>query len=120
MQHEITVPIAIPISACVNAGASFMPSPTITTFFPWSCNFLISKAFDSGNTWDGDHHYAKFLSSGVSISDIVYAHNHDVLLFHVASDPAISCFAFSLNVSDTANKPTNLSSMKTSNYIFTF
>ena len=72
--------------SCVNAGASFMPSPTITTFFPWSCSFLISKAFDSGNTWDVDHHYAKFLSSGVSISVIVYAHNHDVLLFHVASD----------------------------------
>jgi hypothetical protein len=26
---------------------------------------------------------------------------------------AITCFAFSLNMSDTANKPTNLSSMKT-------
>jgi hypothetical protein len=40
-QHQYE-PIAIPISACVNAGASFISSPTIITFFPHGSRFASS------------------------------------------------------------------------------
>ena len=35
---SVPAPIAIPMSALANAGASLMPSPTIATFFPEPCN----------------------------------------------------------------------------------
>jgi Cu+-exporting ATPase len=41
------VPMAIPISALTNAGASFTPSPTIATFLPCCCSFAICAALDT-------------------------------------------------------------------------
>ena len=52
---SVPVPIARPTSACARAGASFIPSPTIATIWPLSCNFLTSADFPSGkisaSTW---------------------------------------------------------------------
>ena len=42
-------PIAIPTSALVSAGASFIPSPTITTF-PFFCSSRITLSLPSGST----------------------------------------------------------------------
>jgi hypothetical protein len=39
---SVPEPIAIPISACVNAGASFISSPTIITLFPHGSRFASS------------------------------------------------------------------------------
>ena len=41
--------MAIPISACVRAGASLIPSPTMATL-PFSFNFRITASFPSGRT----------------------------------------------------------------------
>ena len=41
--------MAIPTSARVSAGASFIPSPTMATF-PCSMSFLITASFPSGST----------------------------------------------------------------------
>ncbi|SCU55181.1 Uncharacterised protein [Staphylococcus aureus] len=48
MATSVPVPMAIPISALTNAGASFTPSPTIATFLPCCCSFAICAAFSSG------------------------------------------------------------------------
>ena len=45
-------PIAIPTSAVVRAGASFIPSPIMATFLPCSCNSLIIVALSSGISCD--------------------------------------------------------------------
>ncbi|MEI8253668.1 MAG: hypothetical protein WCG25_08245 [bacterium] len=42
--------IAIHKSACISAGASFIPSPTIATIFHSDCNCLIFSDFSHGNT----------------------------------------------------------------------
>ena len=42
-------PIAMPMSALVRAGASFIPSPTIITL-PFCCNFATALSFPSGRT----------------------------------------------------------------------
>ncbi|MNP64624.1 hypothetical protein D3C76_1601360 [compost metagenome] len=44
------IPIAIPISACFKAGASFTPSPVIATIFPFSCHALTILILCSGDT----------------------------------------------------------------------
>ena len=44
---SVPVPIAIPASAAVSAGASFIPSPTIATF-PKRLSRLTASAFPSG------------------------------------------------------------------------
>ncbi len=38
------------MSACARAGASFIPSPTIATILPSSCNLFISLALSPGST----------------------------------------------------------------------
>ena len=43
-------PIATPISACFNAGASFTPSPVIATIFPFSCHARTIRILCSGET----------------------------------------------------------------------
>ncbi|MNL58806.1 hypothetical protein D3C87_1824770 [compost metagenome] len=48
MATSVPVPIAIPILACANAGASFIPSPAIATIFPSACKRLISLSLSSG------------------------------------------------------------------------
>ncbi|MNY42825.1 hypothetical protein D3C86_1777500 [compost metagenome] len=48
MATSVPVPIAIPILAWANAGASFIPSPAIATILPSACNFLISLSLSSG------------------------------------------------------------------------
>ena len=47
---EPVIPIAIPISACFNAGASFTPSPLIPTTFPFACHALTIRILCSGAT----------------------------------------------------------------------
>ena len=47
---SVPVPIAMPLSACASAGASLMPSPTITMPPPWRCSFLTRSAFCDGST----------------------------------------------------------------------
>ena len=47
---SVPLPMAIPISACAKAGASLIPSPTIPTFTPVSCNFFTSFALSAGKT----------------------------------------------------------------------
>ena len=49
MAISAPAPIAIPTSAEVRAGASFMPSPTITTL-PCFLRFLITLSLPSGRT----------------------------------------------------------------------
>ena len=44
------IPIATPIFACFNAGASFTPSPVIATILFCTCNALTSLNFCSGVT----------------------------------------------------------------------
>ena len=44
------MPIATPMSACFNAGASFTPSPVIATTCPRDCNARTSLSFCSGAT----------------------------------------------------------------------
>ena len=46
---SVPAPIAIPTSARVSAGASFIPSPTIATL-PRLFNFRIVSSFPSGRT----------------------------------------------------------------------
>ena len=46
----VPAPMAIPRSACVSAGASFTPSPTIATFCPFNCKSFTFSDFLSGNT----------------------------------------------------------------------
>ena len=43
-------PIATPISACFNAGASFTPSPVIATIFPLCCHARTIRILCSGET----------------------------------------------------------------------
>ena len=43
-------PIAIPISACFNAGASLTPSPVEATTSPFAWQFLTIRYFCSGAT----------------------------------------------------------------------
>ena len=47
---SIPVPIPMPTSALARAGASFIPSPTMATISPSSCNFATSLSLRSGNT----------------------------------------------------------------------
>ena len=49
MATSVPAPMAIPISALVNAGASLIPSPTIATL-PYCCNFRITLSLPSGST----------------------------------------------------------------------
>ena len=42
------IPIAIPISACSNAGASFTPSPVIATICPLPCNKATMRILSAG------------------------------------------------------------------------
>ena len=44
------IPIATPISACFNAGASLTPSPVIDTIFPFSCHARTIRILCSGET----------------------------------------------------------------------
>ncbi len=44
------IPIAIPISAARNAGASLTPSPVIATICPCFCNCLTMRCLCSGDT----------------------------------------------------------------------
>ncbi len=44
------IPIATPISACFNAGASFTPSPVMETIFPFSCQARTIRILCSGET----------------------------------------------------------------------
>ena len=44
------IPIAIPISALFNAGASFTPSPVIATICPKSCHALTIRILWAGAT----------------------------------------------------------------------
>ncbi len=44
------IPIAIPIWAAFNAGASFTPSPVTATICPFSFNVSTIFSFCSGNT----------------------------------------------------------------------
>eukprot|EP01137_Pigoraptor_chileana_P013689 Opistho-2@67492 len=50
MAMSVPLPIAMPTSACASAGESFMPSPTIATTSPASCNSLTWSAFCPGST----------------------------------------------------------------------
>ena len=43
------IPIATPISACFNAGASFTPSPVIATIFPLLCHARTIRILCSGD-----------------------------------------------------------------------
>ena len=43
-----TPPIEIPMSACLKAGASFIPSPIIATFLSLDWNSLILEILSSG------------------------------------------------------------------------
>ena len=43
-------PIATPIFACFNAGASFTPSPVIATIIPFSCHARTMRILCSGDT----------------------------------------------------------------------
>ena len=42
------IPMATPISACFNAGASFTPSPVMATTWPFACRARTSRIFCSG------------------------------------------------------------------------
>ena len=42
---SLPAPMATPTSARINAGASLIPSPIISTFLPFSCNCLIFSSF---------------------------------------------------------------------------
>ena len=44
------IPIATPISACFNAGASLTPSPVIATIIPLSCHARTMRILCSGDT----------------------------------------------------------------------
>ena len=44
------IPIATPISACFNAGASLTPSPVIATIIPLSCQARTMRILCSGDT----------------------------------------------------------------------
>ena len=46
----VPAPTAIPTSACVSAGASLIPSPTIATLFPLFCSSFTLSALCSGKT----------------------------------------------------------------------
>ena len=45
---SVPVPMAIPMSACANAGASLIPSPAIATIFPSDC-----KRFNANSLYSG-------------------------------------------------------------------
>ena len=47
---EPVIPIAIPISACLRAGASLTPSPDIPTTLPLACQALTMRILCSGAT----------------------------------------------------------------------
>ena len=47
---SVPVPMAIPKSACANAIASLMPSPTMATIFPFFCKYSIFSAFSWGRS----------------------------------------------------------------------
>ena len=49
MATSVPAPMAMPISALVSAGASLMPSPTMTTL-PFSFSLRITLSFPSGST----------------------------------------------------------------------
>ncbi len=44
------IPMAVPMSACLSAGASFTPSPAMATTWPRDCNALTRRSFCSGAT----------------------------------------------------------------------
>ena len=44
------IPIAIPISACLSAGASLTPSPVIATILPLFCHAFTILILCSGDT----------------------------------------------------------------------
>ena len=52
MATSVPLPMAMPTSACFNAGESFMPSPTIATFPPTCCRFVTARSLSSGITSD--------------------------------------------------------------------
>ena len=45
---QVPPPIAIPMSAYYNAGASFTPSPIMATIWPWDWSFLIKLILSWG------------------------------------------------------------------------
>ncbi len=47
---SVPVPMAVPILARANAGASLMPSPTIMTIRPSSCSLLTIFSLSAGRT----------------------------------------------------------------------
>ena len=51
MAMSVPAPMAMPTSACIRAGASLMPSPTIATRWPWAWRARTCSAFSPGNTW---------------------------------------------------------------------
>jgi hypothetical protein len=62
MATSVPVPMAMPTSAAARAGASFTPSPTITTA-PWPCKLALSSATRSA-FWPGST--SAITSSGAS------------------------------------------------------
>ena len=50
MAISVPAPMAIPTSAVTSAGASLMPSPTISTRRPCSCKVCTAPALSVGST----------------------------------------------------------------------
>ena len=67
MAMSVPAPMAMPISALVRAGASLMPSPTMATLCPFSCQERTQASFSVGSTSDT----ASAISSSFRIASAV-------------------------------------------------
>ena len=65
------IPMAIPILALDNAGASFTPSPVIATISPWLCKELTMRIFWSGATRENIVEFAAASSISASLNLVI-------------------------------------------------
>ena len=70
------IPIATPISACFNAGASLTPSPVMETIFPFSCHARTIRILCSGDTRAYTEIFSTKFFSSSSVIESISAPSH--------------------------------------------
>ncbi len=100
---SVPAPMAMPMSACVKAGASLMPSPTIATCCPFFCNSLTFAALSSGLT------SAKYWSSPSWVDTYAATSSESPVIIAVLMPISLSvrmvCFDCSRTTSAKPNAP---------------
>ena len=113
---SVPAPIAIPTSALTRAGASFMPSPTITVFLPDSFKSRIFFSFRSGRTPATTSSTPTSFATALAVISLSPVSITIPSPARLRSDTASR--AFSLTVSATAITPSVLPSVPTISGVF--